>query len=66
MLLARNCPGDQEKALRLLDEALEMAQAIDMEFTAQSIVTVREQALQSLSVERNAPQTPARLELVKR
>jgi len=34
MLLGRRYAGGQERALRLLDEALEMAQAIDMEFTA--------------------------------
>jgi hypothetical protein len=33
MLLARKHPGDQQQALALLDEALAMAQAINMELT---------------------------------
>jgi len=66
MLLARNHLGDQPRALTLLEEALAMAQAINMELTAQHISNLREQTRRTLSARPATTQGATKLKLVQR
>jgi tetratricopeptide (TPR) repeat protein len=66
MLLARKHSGDQQKALVLLDEALTMAQAINMELMVQYLISLREQTLQALNTQQPIAPTSARLKPVHR
>jgi DNA-binding winged helix-turn-helix (wHTH) protein/tetratricopeptide (TPR) repeat protein len=63
MLLRRQRPGDQQKALVLLDEAIAMAQAINMEITLQAMLSLREQTPQTQKAVSSAA---AKLALVQR
>jgi len=65
MLLARKHPGDEQRALTLLDEAQTIAQAISMELTLQYIVGLREQTLQSLQTRQASASALTRPKLVR-